>query len=232
MTRRDVYAAYMFDTDEAESALRSDRPHLRGWSHAAACVAAIVICPLVIVYSPGLRLPVGLYAGAIVALFGISAAYHRVFWGRAGHELFRRLDHAMIFVAIAASYTPIALSSLPGRTGTVVLLVVWIGAACGSLIQLVLPHPPRTAMVALYVLVGWAIAPVVHVIWQTIGVAGFVLLVVGGLLHTVGAVVYAREWPNPMPAWFGFHEVFHLLVVAAIAAHYVVIAFLVTPQGA
>jgi hemolysin III len=208
------------------------RPHLRGWSHVAACVAAIALCPLVIVYSPGLRIPVGLYAGAVIALFGISAAYHRVFWGTAAHELFRRLDHAMIFVAIAASYTPIALSSLPGRTGTILLVVVWTGAAGGALVQLALPHPPRTAMVALYVLVGWAIAPVVHLVWQAIGVAGFVLLVVGGLLHTIGAVVYARERPNPLPAWFGFHELFHLLVVAAIAAHYVVIAFLVTPRVA
>lgn len=210
-------------------ALADPRPVLRGWSHLAAFVAAVAICPLVIVFSPGLRLPVALFAAATIALFGVSGTYHCFFWGTRAHGLFRRLDHAMIFVAIAATYTPIVLSSLPGTTGAVVLWVVWTATVIGVVTQLFLPHPPRFLTVGLYVLIGWAIVPVVHLIWPELGVAGFVLLLLGGVLHTVGAVVYARESPNPFPKWFGFHEVFHLFVVVAIAAHYIVIAFVVSP---
>ena len=206
------------------------RPRLRGWSHLVAFVAAIVLCPLLIVFSPGLRLPAALYAGAVIGLFGISGAYHVVFWDTRAHGVFRRLDHAMIFVLIAATYTPIVVSSLPGRVGAALLAIVWAGAVLGALMQLFLPQPPRAVTVGLYLLIGWAIAPVMHLMWGRVGLAGVMLIATGGLLHTLGAVVYAREHPNPFPTWFGFHEIFHLFVVAAIASHYVVIAFIVSPM--
>lgn len=203
------------------------RPRLRGWSHAVAAVAATVLCPIVIALSPGHRVPVALYAGAVIALFAVSASYHCLFWGTRARAAFRRIDHATIFIVIAATYTPIALATLERGARVAVLTVVWIGAAIGATTQLAWPRLPRWLTVSLYVAVGWAIVPVVHDVWGDVGVAGFVLLLAGGILHTLGAVVYALERPDPNPAWFGFHEVFHALVVGAIAAHYVVIAFFI-----
>ncbi len=207
------------------------KPHLRGWSHAAAWVAAVALCPIVIVVSPGARGSAALYSGAIVGLFGISAAYHRFRWGERMHALMRRLDHSMIFVAIAATYTPIALVALPGSEGTLILSVVWVGAAAGVGMRLFWPAAPRGLMVAFYVAVGWVALLVIDHIARALGVAGFTLLLVGGVLHTAGAVVYATRRPDPWPRWFGFHEIFHLLVIAAIASHYVVVAAIALPMA-
>ena len=197
-----------------------------------AALAAITLCPLVIVFSPGLRAAVAIYAAAVIALFLVSGTYHTMLWGTRAEGLARRVDHAMIFVFIAATYTPIAVSSLPRTAATVVLTVVWVGAAMGVATQLTRRSLPRWLTVLLYVIVGWAITPVVHLMWGALGAAGFVLLITGGVLHTVGAVVYAAERPNPFPTWFGFHEIFHLLVIGAVAAHYVVIAFVISPSSA
>ena len=205
------------------------RPRLRGWSHFAAFIAAVTLCPLAIIFSPGQRLPVALYTGAVIGLFGISGAYHVFFWGTRGHGLFRRLDHAMIFLTIAASYTPVVLASLPRQGQIVLLTTVWVGALGGAISQLWWPRSPRWLNVALYVLIGWAILPAMNHIWTSLGAAAFSLIVIGGLLHTIGALVYATNRPDPSPRWFGFHEVFHLFVIAAIASHYIVIAMLISP---
>jgi hemolysin III len=196
-----------------------------------ACVVAISVCPVLIVFSPGSRPAAALYSVATVGLFGISAAYHRFRWQERAHGLIRRLDHSMIFVAIAATYTPVALT-LPQDASRLVLALVWGGAAFGVLTQLLWPTAPRILVVATYVVVGWAALSVMGEIWRALGVAGFVLLLIGGLLHTAGAVVYASRRPDPFPSWFGFHEVFHLLVVAAVASHYVVVAFVALPAAA
>ena len=201
------------------------RPHLRGWSHVLAFGAAVTLCPLVIVFSPGQRLPVALYASSVMALFGISAAYHRVFWATRAYGFFRRLDHAMIFVAIAATYTPIVLAGLDGTPQRLVLWTVWLAAAAGVLTQLFWPGAPRWLTVTMYAVVGWIILPFVVTVWHSLGHVGFVLLLGGGLMHTAGAVVYATERPNPIPGWVEFHEVFHLCVIAAVALHYWLIAF-------
>jgi hemolysin III len=208
------------------------RPQLRGWSHAVACIVAVILCPIVIVLSPGARTAAAIFTAAIVGLFGISAAYHRFFWGDRMEAIMKRLDHSMIFVAIAATYTPIAAVALDDGPGSLILKVVWIGAGAGVLTQLFWPHAPRPILVTLYITVGWAALLVIDDIWRALGIAGFVLLLVGGLLHTVGAVVYATKSPNPWPRTFGFHEVFHLFVIAAIAAHYVVVATIALPKGA
>lgn len=144
----------------------------------------------------------------------------------------KRLDHSMIFVVIAATYTPIALVALPSGPGSLILRVVWIGAVAGVITKLLWPHAPRALSVTLYIAVGWAAMLVIDDIWRALGVAGFVLLLVGGLLHTAGAVIYATKRPNPWPRWFGFHEIFHVMVVAAIATHYVVVATIALPKGA
>ena len=208
------------------------KPHLRGWPHAAATIAAITLCPIVIVVSSGARASAAIFTAAIVLLFGISAAYHRFQCGDRMEAVMKRLDHSMIFVAIAATYTPLAVVVLPAGPGTLILRVVWIGAGIGVFTQLFWPHAPRPILVALYISGGWAAVLVLDDLWRAIGVAGFVLLLVGGLLHTVGTVVYATRRPNPWPRWFGFHEVFHVFVVAAIAVHYVMIAAIALPKGA
>ncbi|MGI9622716.1 MAG: PAQR family membrane homeostasis protein TrhA [Acidimicrobiales bacterium] len=211
---------------------QSLKPHLRGWSHVAACAAAIALCPIVIVFSPGARAAAAVFSGAVIGLFGISAAYHRFHWGSRMEAVMKRLDHSMIFIVIAATYTPIALVALPNGPGTLILRVVWVGAIVGVITRLFWTHAPRAIIVALYIAVGWAAMLVIDDIWRALGVAGFVLLLVGGLLHTVGAVVYATKRPNPWPRWFGFHEIFHLIVIAAIATHYVVVATIALPKGA
>lgn len=209
------------------------RPHLRGWSHAVAAVAAVVVAPVVIAAAPGgrPRSAVALYALSVIALFGVSACYHRFRWGPRMHALWRRLDHSMIYVAIAATYTPIALLSLPPADASLVLRLVWGGAAAGIAVQLLWRSAPRWITVALYATVGWAALVVIDSLWHGLGVGAFVLVVVGGVLHTAGAAVYATRRPDPWPRWFGFHEVFHLFTIAAVAAHYVAVAGLVVPRG-
>jgi hemolysin III len=219
------------ETPESVPMHLAPKPRLRGWSHAVAAIAAAALCPIVIVFSPGVRVAAAIYAVATIGLFGISALYHRFRWGPRMHTVLRRLDHSMIFVAIAATYTPIAIAALPSGPGRLILTIAWVGAAIGVGTQLLWPGAPRALTVGLYITVGWAAILVIDDIWRAVGLAGFVLLVVGGLLHTVGAIVYATQRPNPWPRWFGFHEIFHLFVVAAIATHYVLVATIALPMG-
>lgn len=205
------------------------KPHLRGWVHTVAAVAATALCPILVVFSPGARGSAAIFGGAVIGLFGISALYHRFRWGPRAHATLRRLDHSMIFVVIAATYTPIAVAALPGAPGSLVLTVVWTGAVIGVLTQLFWPAAPRPLIVSLYITVGWAALLVIDDLWHALGVAGFVLLIVGGVLHTIGAVIYATRRPDPWPRWFGFHEIFHVMVVAAMATHYVVVATVALP---
>lgn len=202
------------------------RPRLRGWSHLVAAIAAVVLCPLVIVASPGSRAVVAIFAASVIGLFATSGSYHCFGWGTRAHEFFRRADHSVIFVVIAATYTPIAVAALPGGLARTLLWAVWLGAAGGVGVQLFWPRAPRGLIVALYLIVGWASLPVIHLFWQRLGVAGFMLVLLGGVLHTIGAVIYGTQRPDPWPRWFGFHEIFHVLVIAAVASHYVVVAFI------
>ena len=208
------------------TAVAAPRPLLKGWSHALAAVAAIALCPILIALAPsGTRAAAAIYAGCVIALFTISALYHRVQWTPGAHQFMRRLDHSMIFIVIAATYTPIAVVALPEFTGRLILTIVWGGAIGGAVLHLFWPGAPRKILVTLYLAVGWAAVLVIADIWRELGVTGFVLLVAGGLLHSIGAIVYALKRPNPWPTVFGFHEIFHLFVVGGIACHYVVVAF-------
>ena len=191
--------------------------------------SALTLAPILIVLTPGVapRFIMAIYALGIVGLFGVSALYHRTDWSPSGSAVVRRLDHAMIFLATAGTHTPIALLALPDGPGWVLFGIVWGGAALGIAGRLLFSHAPYPVIAAPYVLVGWSSMFVINHVWASLHLAAFILLLVGGLLYTVGAVVYALRRPDPWPASFGYHEVFHTLTVVAAACHYVVIAIFV-----
>jgi len=205
------------------------RPRFRGLIHLLAFSSALTLAPILVVTTPGVapRFIMAIYAFAIVGLFGVSAIYHRHDWSPTGSAVIRRIDHSMIFLATAATHTPIALLALPTTPGWVLFGIVWGGAAIGIAARILFSHAPYAIIAFPYVLVGWSSVFVIDHVWASLPVAAFVLLLVGGLLYTVGAVIYAKRRPNPWPASFGYHEIFHTLTVAAAACHYVVIAIFV-----
>jgi len=209
------------------------KPRLRGVSHQWAffvslgCgVALVVTAP-----SPRAALVAAIYALCVSGLLGTSALYHRVTWAPAARRWMRRLDHSMIFVLIAGSYTPIAVLALSGTLATVVLIVVWSGALVGIVLKLVWIDAPKPLVAAVYVALGWVAVVTLGQLGSALGTWAVVGLGGGGLLYSVGAVIYALGRPNPVPGVFGYHEVFHALVIGAAALHYAVIAFAVLPRG-
>ncbi len=208
--------------DEAEA--RRLKPTFRGHSHQAAFFAALGAGLFLLAVAPApAMLAVSVYVPTLVLLFGISALYHRPWWSPRPREVFARLDHAMIFIFIAGSYTPFCLLGLSEETGHAVLLKMWIAASALALSKIVGIKLPRFLMAASYVAMGW------FAIWsmpeasKIIGPAGTALLVVGGVLYTIGAVIFWRKAPNPVPGVFGYHEIFHLLVIAAGIAHFIAV---------
>ena len=159
----------------------------------------------------------------------MSSFYHGHTWSRQAHSLWRRVDHAMIFVTIAATYTPISWLLLPRSNAILVLSVVWTGALIGVLVMIFWPAPPKRITVPLFTTVGWSALLVIDELWKNLGGWGFTFLLLGGAFHTLGALVYGTQKPDPWPEKFGFHEIFHLLVVLAIASHYIIIAFIALP---
>jgi len=212
--------------DRVEDAVK---PRLRGVLHEAGFAISLVTGTVLICLADGgrARVAASVYAGAVVLLFGTSAAYHRGRWSARAHSVMARLDHSMIFVLIAGSYTPFCLLLLDGWVRWAMLGFVWGGAVVGILLRNLLQQPPRWVFVSLYLLLGWAALAVMPQVLEEGGVAVLALLAAGGLLYTAGAVVYARRRPDPSPAWFGFHEVFHALTLAAFVTHYIAISLAV-----
>jgi hemolysin III len=206
-------------------------PRLRGVSHAFAFLVSIAAAALVIVIAPAGRATVAavIYGAGLIALFGGSAAYHR--WP--GPERFKptlqRIDHSTIFVFIAASYTPIALVVLHGPLVWVILGTAWIGAAAGVAFSLGWIDAPRGVIAGSYLALGWVAVIAIPQLLGEMGIPPLVLLAAAGLLYTAGAIVYARRRPDPWPRTFGFHEIFHALVIAAAAAHYIAVVGWVLP---
>ncbi len=202
------------------------KPRLRGVLHQYAFVVAVVLGVLLVALAEGTRARVGasVYAVGVCGLFGVSALYHRGTWSPAATRWMRRADHSMIFCFIAASYTPFALLALHGTVAVVLLVVVWSGALAGVVLKLVWLDAPDWLTALLYVVLGWTAIAVAPAMYDALGPVRMGGLALGGLLYTVGAVVYARQRPDPSPAVFGYHELFHVLVVAAAAAHFAVIA--------
>jgi hemolysin III len=208
------------------------KPRLRGWLHAyAAAVSLASGATLIAVAAPLRGVPAGattaVYCATVTLLFGTSALYHRVDWKPAAQLLMKRLDHSMIFVFIAGTYTPIAALTLPRDTASAVLVTVWAGALLGVSLQIGWAGAPRWLSAPCYIALGWVAAFVMPDLLQNAGVAAFVLLIAGGALYTAGAVVYALKRPDPWPGTFGFHEVFHLCTLVAAICHYVAVWFAV-----
>jgi len=206
------------------------RPRLRGIFHEWAFFAALAAGAMLVVLADGAlaKFSSWVYAAALAAMFGASALYHRFPWKSTGRRLWaRRLDHSMIFVFIAGSYTPFALLCFAGTTRWLVLVMVWSGAALGLMLELVWIDSPRWLSAVAYIAVGWVGVLAIPQMFSGVGIAGAVLLLVGGGLYTLGAVIYAMKWPNPFPSTLGFHEIFHLLVVAAAVTQFVAVSFVV-----
>jgi hemolysin III len=202
------------------------KPRLRGWLHAGAAPLALAAGIVLVALAPtGLgRLGGAVFLAASVLLFGTSGIYHRGTWGPRADGILRRLDHANIYVFIAATYTPLALLLLSGRSRVLLLSLVW-GAALGGLIfRLVWLSAPRWLYTALYILMGWAALGWLGAFYANGGPVVFILILAGGLCYTVGAVVYGRRRPNPFPGWFGFHEIFHTGTVGGFVCHYIAIS--------
>jgi hemolysin III len=205
-------------------------PRLRGVFHLYAFFVALAAGAVLVVLADGFRerFAVWVYAAALAAMFGASALYHRFPWRSAASRLrARRLDHAMIFVFIAGTYTPFALLAFSGALQAVVLASVWAGAVLGVIVELYWIHAPRWVSAVAYLAVGWIGVIALPEFFPALGVAVAVLLIVGAGLYTLGALAYATTWPNPFPRTFGFHEVFHLLVVAAAVTQFVAVSLVV-----
>jgi hemolysin III len=209
------------------------KPLLRGVSHEYAFFVSLGCgVALILAASDGrARVAASIYAVAVSALLGTSALYHRVTWRPSARRWMRRLDHSMIFVLIAGTYTPVALLALKDSLAHTILIVVWAGALGGVVFKLVWIDAPKWLFAAVYIALGWVSVAVFGELPAAIGWLGVAGLAVGGLLYTLGAIVYASGRPDPAPRVFGYHEVFHALVIAAAALHYAVIAFAVLPRG-
>jgi hemolysin III len=216
---------------EAAQLAQRVKPRLRGVSHQYAFFVSLV-CGLALVLAAEegrARLAAAIYAVAVSALLGTSALYHRVTWRPRARRWMRRLDHSMIFVLIAGTYTPVALLALPTSLGRIVLVVVWAGVGVGVLFKLVWIDAPKWLLAAVYVALGCASLAIFGELPGAIGWLAVTGLALGGLLYAIGAIVYASGRPDPLPGVFGYHEVFHALVIVAAALHYAVIAFAVLP---
>ncbi|WP_433552157.1 PAQR family membrane homeostasis protein TrhA [Micromonospora zamorensis] len=206
------------------------KPRMRGWLHTyaffVAVVCGIVLCSIAAT-RPGWAPLVSclIYSLTVCGLFGTSALYHRRVWSERGYQLMRRMDHSMIFVFIAGTYTPLCVMLLAPRPATVMLSLVWGGALAGVALKVVWPHAPRWVSAPLYLALGWVAVAMLPDILNGGGVTALVLLVVGGAIYSVGAVFYALRRPNPWPTVFGHHEFFHACTLLAALCHHIAIYF-------
>jgi hemolysin III len=210
-----------------------ERPLLRGVFHQVAFSASLVVGTLLIVDADGARQHVAaaVFAGAVAVCFGTSALYHRVTWTPRVRPWMRRLDHAGVYLLIAGTYTPICLLVLRGDWRLIVLTTVWACAAAAAIFKFVWVDAPKWLAAALGIALGWAGVAVLPQLATRLDPAAVALLGVGGLVYTAGAVVYARRRPDPVPAVFGYHELFHVLTLIAVSCQYVAIAFFVIRAG-
>jgi hemolysin III len=203
------------------------RPRLRGVFHLYAFFVALALGSLLVSFAPGgqAQAAAAVFAAAVVLMFGASALHHRIVWRECGYRWSRRIDHAGIFLLIAGTYTPFAVLVLDGAWSIAILAVVWGGALAAILFKFLWVDAPKWLGATLAIALGWVAVVVFPQLIEGVGWSGSSLVLAGGLLYTAGGVVYAMRRPNPLPAVFGYHEIFHVLVVAAVGLQYAVVAF-------
>lgn len=199
------------------------KPRLRGWLHAATMPLAVAAGVVLVALSPttGTRIAAAVFMLTAMLLFGVSAIYHTGTWTSRTKARLQRFDHANIFLLIAGSYTPFALLLLDAGDATLLLVLVWSGAVLGVAFRVFWLGAPRWLYVPVYIALGWAAVFWMPAFADRASAAVLVLLIVGGGLYSLGAAVYGFKWPDPAPAWFGFHEIFHAFTIAAFISHYV-----------
>ena len=205
------------------------KPVLRGWLHLLYFGASLVLGPLLLVGAHGAAriTAVAIYSASVSALFGISALYHRGTWTDAGRRRLQRLDHAMIFFLIAGTATPAFLLDAPGAFGLTCLIVMWTLTLATAVIHLTWMNAPELLVGGAFIGLGWVAGLALPWVWIHAGVAPAVLMLVGGLLYTAGALSFHHRWPDPFPSVFGFHEVFHVYVCAAAVCQFIAIAWFI-----
>lgn len=201
------------------------KPRARGWIHTVAAPFMLVAGLVLLSWSPepALRVAVAVYTVSALMLFGVSAVYHRFYWGPGATSVLRRLDHSNIFVFIAGTYTPLTLTMLEGTSRWSLLILIWSIAVLGVGFRVLWLSAPRWLYTLLYVGMGWAAVGWLGQFWATGGPAVVLLIMAGGLVYTLGAVAYGLKRPNFSPGWFGFHEVFHACTIIAAVLHAIAI---------
>jgi hemolysin III len=219
-------------TDRLRDTVDEIKPKLRGWLHAVTVPLAFFAFIVMLVISDKLlvRVGVAVFMVSAMMLFGVSAVYHRGTWNERVRGFWKRFDHANIFLLIAGSYTPFSLLLLSPAHAAIMLTLVWGGALLGVAFKIFWINAPRWLYVPLYLVLGWAAVLYFPEFSAEASTAVMVLLVTGGVLYTLGAVVYGFKWPNPSPTYFGFHEVFHAFTIAAFIVHYIGVSLLAYEQ--
>ena len=200
-------------------------PKLRGWFHLGATPVVIIASLVLFILSKeSLKFAVAIYSVTAILLFSVSAIYHRVPWSASKKKIWRRFDHANINLLIAGSYTPFAVTLLEGRDRTILLSVVWIGAAAGVAMRIFWLGAPRWLYVANYLLLGWVAVAYMPQLYRAGGLCVLLPVIIGGLFYSVGSIFYALKRPGREAKYFGFHELFHIFVLAAWVSQYVAIS--------
>ncbi len=226
---RNLGAVATGTVDPSPAAAPLVKPRMRGWLHFWSFAVSIASCATLIAVAAalvggGAALAVSVYSTTVLALFGVSALYHRRTWHTVrARMIMKRLDHSMIFLFIAGTYTPVAALAMDPGTARWVLITVWAGALAGVVLKTVWPHAPAWVGVPIYVALGWVAVFAIPAMLNGGGAAALVLILVGGGLYTVGGVFYGTKWPNPWPRTFGYHEFFHAATVLAAICHLVAI---------
>jgi len=208
------------------------KPLLRGWSHELAAIAMIVVGTLIGLRANGAKaeICVAVACFSVAAMLTTSALFHRVNWSPKARRRMRRADHSAIFLCIAGTYTAVAGLSLPDTDAWIILGIVWAASIIGIAMRFTWLDAPKWAVALPYIAVGWIAVGAVPEFFHYLGGVGFALMLAGGLLYTIGAIVYALRRPDPWPTVFGYHEIFHAFVVAAVVLHLSLIAFVLLPS--
>jgi hemolysin III len=209
------------------------KPRYRGLSHYYGLYVSLVAGAVLVATAPrGLATwTAAVYALSVSGMLGASALLHRGTWSAEQARVLTKVDHTGIYLLIAGSYTPISLLAMSGVLRAVVFSVVWLGALVGIALEWIWSRPPKGWVTAVYITLGWVAVIGVPQLWTSLGVAGFLLIVLGGVSYTVGAVIHAARRPDPWPEVFGYHELFHVFVLVALVLHFAAIAFVVLPKG-